>query len=61
MLGSYDVTLFEVLDTAIVNVKQQLQEKEWEYTDDSETEHLKHHLDYLMGCKSRGEVLLPRF
>jgi hypothetical protein len=59
--GSYDPSLFDVLDNVIAQTKQALQEREWEYTDDSQTEALKLHLDHLYDCKAHGDYLLPRF
>lgn len=59
--GSYDPSLFEVLDNVIAETKQALQEREWDYMDDARTEALKLRLDHLYDCKSRGEYLLPRF
>lgn len=59
--GSFDPSLFDVLDNVIAETKQALQESEWEYLDDTHTAHLKLRLDHLYDCKSRGEYLLPRF
>lgn len=59
--GSYDPSLFDVLDNVIAQAKQALQEREWEYLDDPKTEALKLHLEHLYDCKARGDYLLPRF
>lgn len=58
---SFDPSLFDVLDNVIAQTKQALQEREWEYLDDPQTEHLKLHLEHLYDCKARGDYLLPRF
>lgn len=61
MTGSYDPTLFDLIDTAILNLQQEAEGLAWEGEEAERLDGVQRQLDRLRQMKGEGLSLLPRF
>lgn len=61
MTGSYDPTLFDLIDTAILNLQQEAEGLAWEGEEAERLDRVQRQLDRLRQMKGEGLSLLPRF
>ena len=61
MTGSYDHSLFDLIDNAIANLQQEAEGLAWEGGEDERLDRVQRQLDRLRELKGEGYALLPRF
>lgn len=60
-MGSYDASLFDLIDTAIATLRQEAEGLVWEGEEGDRLDRVQRQLDRLQELKGEGHTLLPRF